>query len=466
MTRRILLADDDGALRRVLHFKLTQAGYAVTAVEDGVAALARLQESEYEVLITDIKMPRMTGLELLHESRQRRPRMKVILMTAFATVPQAVEAVKAGAFDYLTKPFEDDHLKITIERAMRFVELEVENVALKKRLGEQSVFKKMLGVSDRFREMCIIIDKVAPTDTSVLITGESGTGKELVARTIHEKSLRGGQDFVAVNCAAIPGELIESELFGHVKGAFSGAVRDRRGRFELAEGGTLFLDEVSELGLDLQAKLLRALQERIVEPVGSESSISIDVRLLAASNVDLVERVKSGRFREDLYYRLNVIPLRVPPLRERAEDIEILARHFVDSNAFGVDISIDPVLMELLKTFHWPGNVRELQNLIERLVVLRKSNHLSDKDLPSEFISQMSSVVESQSNLVADSEVSFYESEKKIILEALNRFGWNRTRAARYLQIPRHILIYKLKKFGLQGRLPNTQAAQSRSRPQ
>lgn len=450
MSYRILLADDDSALRRILDFKLTQAGYLVTAVEDGMLALATLRDADFDLLLTDMKMPRLNGIELLREAKHLNPHLQVILMTAFATVPQAVEAVKAGAFDYLTKPFEDEQLKLTIGRAIRIIQLEVENQALKQQLIERGEPKKMLGISQKFQEMSDLIERVAPTQATVLITGESGTGKEFVARTIHQKSLRNNHSFIAVNCAAIPRELIESELFGHVKGAFTGAVRDRKGKFELADGSTLFLDEISELGIDLQAKLLRVLQEHVFEPVGSEASTEVDVRLLAASNVNLREYVRKGQFREDLYYRLNVIPIHVPPLRERIDDIELLVRYFVSSNAFGVDIGVDSVLMETLKSFHWPGNIRELQNLMERLVILRRSNLLTTDDLPPEFVAQLAAQKTDMMPDVAENVVSFYESEKKMILEALSRFGWNRTRAAKYLRIPRHVLIYKMKKFGLQ----------------
>lgn len=450
MSYRILLADDDSALRRILDFKLTQAGYLVTAVEDGVLALATLRDADFDLLLTDMKMPRLNGIELLREAKRLKPHLQVILMTAFATVPQAVEAVKAGAFDYLTKPFEDDQLVLTIERALRFVQLESENQTLKQQLSERGEPKKMLGISPKFLEMNDLIERVAPTNATVLITGESGTGKEFVARTIHQKSLRSSHSFIAVNCAAIPRELIESELFGHVKGAFTGAVRDRKGKFELADGSTLFLDEISELGIDLQAKLLRVLQEHVFEPVGSEASTEVDVRLLAASNVNLREYVRKGQFREDLYYRLNVIPIHVAPLRERIDDIELLVRYFVSSNAFGVDIGVDSVLMETLKSFQWPGNIRELQNLMERLVILRKSNLLTTDDLPPEFVAQLAAQRSVPVQDLAENVVSFYDSERKMIIEALNRFGWNRTRAAKFLGIPRHILIYKIKKFGLQ----------------
>lgn len=443
---RILLADDDAALRRVLQFKLERRGFEVTAVEDGEQALNALRTRQFELLLTDMKMPKLSGLQLLERSKKLQPDLEVILITAYATVPQAVEAVKLGAFDYLTKPFDDELLFVTIDKAVRFKRLQSENKQLKEQLRDSSS-RQLTGISAPYRELLNLIDKIAPSDATVLITGESGTGKELVARTIHRKSLRSDGEFIAVNCAAIPRELLESELFGHVKGSFTGAVRDKRGRFELARGGTLLLDEIGDLPFDLQAKLLRALQERVIEPVGAEQPIETDVRLLAATNVNLKDRVATGAFREDLFYRLSVIPLRVSSLRERVDDIEVLARTFVDKFARGHAMVIDPVLLETLKNHSWPGNVRELENLIERLVVLRKSDVLTVDDLPSEFYTTERLSVPDVNDIA--SEGSFFAAEKKLIVDALNRFGWNRTQAAKFLKIPRHILIYRMKKFGL-----------------
>jgi len=445
---KILLADDDAALRKVIQFKLRQRGYDVTATADGEEALSVLRHGRYDLLLSDMKMPKLNGLDLLKQARKVQPDIKVILMTAYAAIPQAVEAVKLGAFDYLTKPFDNDQLFVTIEKAVKFKQLENENKLLKEQLSGVGPAKQMVGVSPSFKQLLSLIEKVAPTDATILITGESGTGKELVARTLHRQSNRKESEFVAVNCAAIPRELLESELFGHVRGAFTGAVKDKKGKFELADGGTLFLDEISELSIELQAKLLRAIQERVIEPVGSERRIEIDVRLLAATNVNLRDRVASGGFREDLFYRLNVIPLQVPPLRERREDIAPLVRTFLERFAPGTPISVPANLMTVLKEHSWPGNIRELENLMERMTILRKSDELTFADLPADF--RMTEKQEPANRATGRSEhVSLYENEIQLIIEALEKFGWNRTKAAAYLRVPRHILIYRMKKFGI-----------------
>jgi two-component system NtrC family response regulator len=444
----ILLADDDNALRRVIQFKLQKKGYEVTAVENGEEALKELGERPFDLLIADIRMPKVDGIQLLEESNGIQPDLKVILMTAYATVPQAVQAVKSGAFDYLTKPFDDDELFLIIEKAFRFNKLEKENTLLKSQLQEWTGSKSIVGVSKAFKEMMSVVEKIAPTDASVLLSGESGTGKEVVARAIHSRSARSENSFVAVNCAAMPKDLIESELFGHEKGAFTGAVKNKKGKFELADAGTLLLDEISELGIDLQAKLLRAIQERVIEPVGSEQSIEVDVRLVATSNVNLRERVAQGKFREDLFYRLNVIPIIVPPLRERKEDIPILINEFIRKHGGDQNIKVAAELMRTLKEHRWPGNVRELENLIERMTILRNSDVLTGDDLPEDF-----GALDSVNSNVAENEIAshmtYQEAEEMLIANALNRFGWNRTKAAKYLNIPRHVLVYRMKKYSI-----------------
>ncbi|MEW5796038.1 MAG: sigma-54 dependent transcriptional regulator [Candidatus Zixiibacteriota bacterium] len=452
---KVLLADDDAALRKVIQFKLKQRGYQVTAAADGEEALIALRESSYDLLLSDMKMPRLTGLDLLKQARKIQPDLEIIFMTAYAAVSQAVEAVKLGAFDYLTKPFDDDQLFMAIEKAVKYRQLEAENKLLKEQLTGAGRPRPMVGVSLAFKRLVEMINKVAPTDATILITGESGTGKELVARNIHRQSNRAGNEFVAVNCAAIPRELLESELFGHVRGAFTGAVKDKVGKFEQADGGTLLLDEISELSMELQAKLLRAIQERVIEPVGSEKRVEIDVRLLAATNVNLRERVADNRFREDLFYRLNVIPVHVPPLRERREDIALLAKTFLDKFAPGEKISIAEDLMNELRQHPWPGNIRELENLMERMAILRTSDILTHDDLPPDFATASSPAQASVVSADIGSHLTFYEAEKRLIVDALNRFGWNRTKAAAYLKIPRHILIYRMKKFEIR---PDRQA--------
>jgi DNA-binding NtrC family response regulator len=441
----ILLADDDTALRRVIQFKLKKKGYNVVAVGDGEQALTELLDGTFDLVLSDMKMPKLNGLELMRQIKGTQPDVEVILMTAFAAVPQAVEAVKLGAFDYLTKPFDDDQLFAAIDKALKFRRLEQENRSLREQLQDRR-HVQIAGVSKPIRELMALVDKIAPTDATVLITGESGTGKEVIARTIHARSGRAEKPFVAVNCAAIPRELLESELFGHVKGAFTGAIKDKKGRFELAEGGTILLDEISELSIELQAKMLRALQERVVDPVGAEHRIEIDVRVIVATNVNLKERVAAGNFREDLFYRLNVIPLNVPPLRERQDDIPILVRQFLQRFSGGLPITSDPSLIDALKHHAWPGNIRELENLIERMVILRKSDSLTPDELPADF------GVETPAHHPATSgeRLTFHDAERKLIVDALDRFAWNKTRAAEYLNIPRHVLLYRMKKYSLQ----------------
>lgn len=444
---RILLADDDASLRRVVQFKLQKNGYDVAAVADGHQALEQLEREPYDLLLSDIRMPGVDGLELLERARERRPDLKVVLMTAHATVTQAVQAVKLGAFDYITKPFEDEQLFRALEQALAFGRLESENRRLRGQLDARSA-RQLIGVSAPFRAMMATVDKIAATDATVLLTGASGVGKELVARCIHQRSSRAAGDFVAVNCAAIPRDLIESELFGHVRGAYTGAIRDKKGKFELADRGTILLDEIGDLALELQAKLLRVLQERMVEPVGSERPRAIDVRVLGSTNVDLEQRVKAGTFREDLYYRLNVIPIRVPSLAERADDILLLAREFIRRYAPEREVTLAPELEHRLLSHAWPGNIRELENLVERMVILRRSDRLTTEDLPPNFGHQPRSATAAAPP--PDHSPTLPEAEEALVREALNRAGWNRSRAAKLLAIPRHVLIYRMKKYRIE----------------
>lgn len=446
MSAKILVADDDESLRRVVQFKLKQQGYEVSIAEDGARALEELKKNRYDLLLSDVRMPGLDGIQLLEKSKQVQPDLEVILITAHATISMAVEAVKLGAFDYLTKPFEDDQLFLTIEKALKFKKLEDENRHLREQLNGREKFKSMIGVSKPFKDLLVLVKKVAPTDATILLSGESGTGKEMIARAIHFGSARSVGPFIAVNCAAIPRELIESELFGHLKGAFTGAIKDKRGKFQLADGGTLLLDEVSELGIELQAKLLRVIQERVIEPVGSERASEIDIRLIAATNMDLKQKVVEGKFREDLFYRLSIIPIRVPSLRERAEDIPVLLKGFLNRFSPGQKIDIDNRLLEKLQNYQWPGNIRELENLVERMVILKKSNLLTTGDLPSDFGSMD---IAPSMDIPKIESLTFHEAEKKLIIDALDRFGWNRSKAAEHLKIPRHILIYRMKKYGI-----------------
>ncbi len=446
---KILLADDDQSLRRVFQFKLEKEGHEVETVEDGQQALDRLGEESWDLMISDIRMPNVSGIELLQKARALHPELMVILITAHATVTQAVEAVKLGAFDYITKPFEDAELFTVVDKAGEFQRLARENRRLRGRLKEKGQTPELLGVSPAFKEMMQVVDRIAATDATILLAGASGTGKELVARTIHARSHRTEREFVAVNCGAIPRDLVESELFGHVKGAFTGATRDKRGKFEMADGGTSLLDEVSELAFDLQVKLLRVLQERVVEPVGSEASRDVDVRVIAAANVDLQARVADGSFREDLFYRLNVIPIRVPGLAERREDIPVLARAFVKRLEGDARVTISAPLMSLLVARDWPGNIRELENLIERMVLLRQNDTLSPADLPDALPSGPSSGAGHEVGH-APGPLTYQEAEEQLIRDALERSRWNRALAARTLDIPRHVLLYRMKKYRIE----------------
>jgi DNA-binding NtrC family response regulator len=450
MAARILIADDDSSLRRVIQFKLKRKGFDVVAVENGRQAYNELKANRYDLLLCDMKMPELDGLELLEKSREVQPDLQVILITAYATISQAVEAIKLGAFDYLTKPFEDGQLFAVIDKALRFKMLEDENKFLKEKLDGFQTSKNLVGVSRSFKDVLSVVNKVAPADATVLLTGESGTGKEVIAREIHRRSPRLHNPFIAVNCAAIPRELLESELFGHVKGAFTGAIKDKKGKFELANGGTLLLDEISELNIELQAKLLRVIQQRVVEPVGAETNREIDIRLIASTNVDLKKHVVEKKFREDLFYRLNIIPIRLPSLRERTDDIPILLKEFLHRFSPDQPVEIDNRLFSLLTEYSWPGNIRELENLAERMVIMRKSNLLTSSDLPADFGKTGTShdngiMVDTK----ADGKLTFHEAEKRLVIEALEKFSWNKAKAARYLDIPRHILIYRMKKYGL-----------------
>ncbi len=448
---KILLADDDDSVRRVIQFKLKKHGYEVTAVSDGQEALECIQSERFDLLLADIRMPRLDGIGLLEKSQVVQPGLKVILITAHAEVSQAVQAVKLGAFDYITKPFDDEELFVALDKALAFKRLEKENTLLKTQLKDSQSSQKLIGISKPFKDVLDLVEKISGTEATVLLTGESGTGKELIARTIHEKSGRAGNDFIAINCAAIPRDLLESELFGHVKGAFTGAIKDKRGKFELAEGGTILLDEIGDLAIDLQAKLLRVLQEQTIEPVGSEIKKDIDVRLIAATNVNLKDRVLTGRFREDLFYRLNVIPIHLPPLRERGSDIPVLTQAFIKKFAGDAasGITVDQRVFDRFAKHPWPGNIRELENLIERMIILRSSETLNQSDIPSDFDSVQIDDSPAEPSTENRDHLTYHEAEKKLILEALNACGWNRTKAAKYINVPRHVLIYRMKKYSI-----------------
>jgi len=452
MKPRILIIDDDTSLRRVLEYNLQEAGYLVSAAASGEEGVRLFAEDNPALIISDMKMPGIDGMQVLKAVKERSPETLVIMITAFGTVDVAVEAMKAGAYDYITKPFNRDELRLIVAKALQFSCLAVENKRLKSELADRSDFRSIIGNSPQMAKVFEIVRKVADTDASVLITGESGTGKELVARSIHAQSGRATGPFLAINCAAIPRDLLESELFGHVKGAFTGAVKDKTGKFLLAEGGTLFLDEIGELPMELQPKLLRALQERLIVPVGGAMEQRMDARVVAATNLDIDRALASGSFREDLYYRLSVIPIHLPPLRERREDIPLLLRYFCVKHSHE-RVRFDKSSLDALRSYTLPGNVRELENLVERLLIMRSSDTITIDDLPDKICRGMtvSAVSPSPGNVInlPDEGYSLEQLEREVVVEALARNHWNQTAAAKFLHIPRHTLIYRIEKYGI-----------------
>ncbi len=446
---KILVIDDDESLRRVLEYNLAQEGYAVLTAGSGEQGLELLKKEGADVVVTDVRMPGMGGLQVMEAIRKHDANIQVIFLTAFGSIEMAVEAMKAGAFHYISKPFNRDELKLTIQKALQIRELERENVALRQALQVKGSLDRIIAESGRMREIVDMIRRVAPTETTVLILGESGTGKELVARAIHNLSLRAKGAFVAVNCAAIPEHLLESELFGHVKGAFTGAIRDRIGKFEAADGGTIFLDEIGEMRQDLQVKILRVLEERIVERVGDNRQIPVDVRVLAATNKDLTKAIQAGEFREDLYYRLNVVPLSIPPLRERREDIRPLIQHFLRSLGAPPRLTISPDAFRALETYPWPGNVRELENALERALIFQRGDAIGLTDLPETIRSPRVREATTLPVELPAAGLSLEGVEKELILRALEKHEWNQSRAARYLGITRHTLLYRMEKHGI-----------------
>jgi len=442
----ILVIDDDDSMRKVIEYTLRQEGHRVIACASGREGLEEFARSRPSVVITDVQLGDISGYDILKTIKEDRPETLVIVITAYGSIENAVEAMKLGAYDYLGKPFGTDQLKILVTKATRFKGLQDENISLKKRLDEKAM-ARIIGQSHQMQELIALIKRIAASEATVLILGESGTGKELVARAIHQASVRANGPFVAVNCAAIPRDLIESELFGHLKGSYTGAVKDRKGRFQQAKGGTIFLDEVGELPLDLQPKLLRALQERVVEPLGGVST-PIDVRVVAATNVDIEAAVAKKQFREDLYYRLAVVPLNLPPLRNRREDIPVLFSHFLKKYGHSEDVTVTDKAMECLKNYNWPGNVRELENVVERMLVLCPSSVIEASHLPPQV--RLNSEIKAKGvlNLPAQG-FSLEELEKEAVMQALVRNDWNQTKAAEFLQIPRHVLIYRMEKYGL-----------------
>jgi DNA-binding NtrC family response regulator len=447
----ILIVDDEPNMQRVLRGLLRREGYRTLEACDGAGALEILANEPVEAVLTDFKMPRMNGLELLAEIQQRQLGVPVILLTAHGTIGGAVEALKKGAFDYLTKPFDPDEIQQVVAKAVRTHALQKSEATIATAENPEQL---LLGESDALRRVKRLIERVAPTPATVLITGESGTGKELVARSLHLRSPRAAAPFVKINCAAIPEGLLESELFGHEKGAFTGAARRKLGRFELADGGTLFLDEIGEMPLASQPKLLRAIQDGRFYHVGGTHTIDVDVRLVAATNRDLDQEVRSGRFREDLYYRLNVVPIRLPALRERRADIPALAHLFVERFARRHNLpieGIDPAAEQVLCAYAWPGNIRELENAIERAVLLSEGSQIGLTDLPPEMSGAAGAQASSPPGAAAPLRDRIRDAtrqiEREAIEEALRATQGNVTQAARRLGLSRRGLQLKMKEL-------------------
>ena len=453
----ILVVDDDASQRRLLEFWLKEEGYEVATAADGKAGLEIFESSSPALVISDIRMPGLSGLDLLGRIKASSPDTPVILITAFGTVADAVDAMKFGAADYVLKPVSPDELKMNVQRALEHQKLVDENRYLRDFADTAFRFENIVGASKKMRDVFDIALQVARRDSTVLLTGESGTGKELLAKAIHQNSLRASKPFITINCGAIPENLIESELFGHRKGSFTGALADHTGKFETANQGTVFLDEIGELPLNLQVRLLRVIQEREIDKIGFPKPIPINVRIIAATNRDLQARIDDGQFREDLFYRLSVVAIELPPLRERRDDIPLLLQHFLRKQCERYKLAIPSLTddaVDLLTGYAWPGNVRELENVIERLVVLGQSNVIDSAQLPPQ-VRQAKSRVSAINLKLPDEGIDLEEIEKEILVQALERHDWNQTRAARYLNISRKTLIYRMEKFGL-GESPET----------
>ncbi len=461
--KRILVVDDKASMREMITQTLEDKGYEVLVATDGNAAITQAATG-VDLVVTDLRMPGKDGLEVLKAVKTSSPETEVIVMTAFGTVENAVEAMRFGAHDYILKPFSIDELEIRVERALNSGRLSEEVAYFKEQEARRT--GTMIGEGPAMRQVHRMIDKVAPSNAPVLILGESGTGKELVAREIHARSPRSRGGFIAVNCAALSEGVLESELFGHEKGAYTGAAGARKGRFELADGGTLFLDEIGELSPAIQVKLLRFLQEKEFERVGGSKTVRVDVRILAATHRDLKSAITTGDFREDLYYRLNVISIDLPPLKDRVEDIPLLAAHFLAK--YGTEmakhVALTAEVTDRLSHYHWPGNIRELQNVIERAVVLADGDTLTPADLPAELLAgapptpapepgelPAMGLEAGTPDAPTDLTARLESLEKGIILEALNKYRWNQTKVAQALNLKRSSLQYKLKKYGLTG---------------
>lgn len=445
---KLLVVDDEKNMRMVLNRALSAEGYEVSEADSGAAALEILTDVMPDLVVMDQKMPQMDGLTALKRIKKLLPSLPVVMLTAHGNVESAVEAVKAGATEYLTKPFDLEELKLVISKALGVRDLFREVDTLRAELKKEFDLASIVGTSEQMQEIYEVVKKVAQTHATVMIYGESGVGKELVARALHENSKRAKKPFIQVSCAALPETLLESELFGYEKGAFTGAATSKKGRFELADGGTLFLDEIGDISPAIQVKLLRVLQEKTFEHLGGTKTIKVDVRIVGATNRDLQEAIADGVFREDLYYRLNVVPITVPPLRDRKEDIPVLVAHFLEKS--GAKKKVGKGAMDLLSGYDWPGNIRELENTIERAIILGTGELLLPEHLPAELREKPAAAAAGPVELPTEG-VVLEELEKDLVRQALRRTGKNETKAAKLLGVSRHELLYRMEKYGLHG---------------
>lgn len=457
MKSRILVVDDEESIREFLEIMLKKEGYEITLAEDGQKAKDLLTKKNFDMIISDLQMPHVTGIELLKHVKDSYPDTVFMMITAFGTTETAVEAMKMGAYDYITKPFKIDEVRLNIQNALRSRNLEVENRSLKKELVKENSFQNMVGNSQAMHQIFDLVKRVSQTPTNVLITGESGTGKEVVAKAIHYNGPLKDKPFITINCGAIPENLMESEMFGHKKGSFTGAVSDKAGLFEAADGGTLFLDEVGELPLTIQVKLLRAIQERVIRRVGATDDMKVDVRIIAATNRNLEEMVQKGGFRQDLFYRLNVINIKTPSLRERRDDVPLLANYFLKKYNERLNKNIGGVAaeaMEILKKYDYPGNVRELENLIERTVALEGGSMILPESLPP-MVNTPSGRKMASSNEIEigddgiDLEKVMGQIEKELLIKAIHSAGGVKKRAAKLLHISFRSMRYRIEKYNL-----------------
>lgn len=453
--RRVLVIDDEKNMRHMLKFMLEKEGYSVSCAEDGLTALERMDQDPFDYILCDIRMPRMDGMAFLKRAGEKYPEKTYIMMSAYGTVDTALEAIKKGAYDYISKPFKTDEVLLTLKKAEERERLKTENLSLRKKMEaiqDKYSFGSIVARSEAMAKVFDLVRKVAKHKTTVLITGESGTGKELIAREIHSNGQRADGALVSINCGGIPENLLESELFGYKKGAFTDAARDKPGRFDEAHKGTLFLDEIGELPFSLQVKLLRVLQEEEIMPLGGSGARKVDVRVIAATSKDPAKEVERGNFREDLYYRINVWRIHLPPLRDRRGDLSLLTGYFVDqfNNKLGKAVEgLSSEAMAMIMDYHWPGNVRELENTIERAVLLTTGRWITPEDLPTSLLKHRNAIEEIDGSEVLSIKRATRRLQRDFMAKALKRTGGNRTQAAKLLEVSRPMLIAKIKEYGL-----------------